>query len=150
MTLEKRTVVVVLGTPRSGTSAITRMLPVFGIRLGDDLVSPNLNNPVGFWEDVPTQRINAKLLALAGRHLGWPVFRREPVESAAEYAELLQEARRLLRGKLADDSVWAFKDPRANRLLFFWQRLFADLSCQDRYILALRNPASVARSLVIS
>jgi hypothetical protein len=147
---KNRTVVMVLGTPRSGTSALTRMLPVFGIRLGDDLVSPNLNNPVGFWEDVAIQRINARLLELAGRHLGWPVFRRERVEPSVEYAGLLQEARRLLREKLGNDEVWAFKDPRANRLLFFWQRVFADLNCQDRYILALRNPASVARSLVVS
>ncbi len=126
------------------------MLPVFGIKLGDDLVRPNLNNLSGFWEDVPTQRINTRLLDLAGRHLGWPVFRREAVESAEEYAGLLQEAKNLLKNKFADDSIWAFKDPRANRLLFFWQRVFSDLNYQDRYMLALRNPASVAQSLLVS
>ncbi len=150
MTWEKQTVVVVLGTPRSGTSALTRMLPVFGINLGDELVRPNLNNPSGFWEDVPTQRINTRLLELAGRHLGWPVCPREAVESAEPYAGLLQEARNLLREKFADKNIWAFKDPRINRLLFFWQRVFADLNYQDRYLLALRNPASVAQSLLAS
>lgn len=57
MTWEKPTVVVVLGTPRSGPSALTRMLPVFGIQLGDDWVRPNLNNPranrlLFFWQHV--------------------------------------------------------------------------------------------------
>ena len=44
-------VVVVLGMHRSGTSALTKALELFGIDLGTDLLPPQDDNPKGFFED---------------------------------------------------------------------------------------------------
>ena len=42
--------IVVLGTHRSGTSAITRGLQVLGVELGDQLIpSAVVNNEKGYW-----------------------------------------------------------------------------------------------------
>ena len=92
--MEKKVAFVVLGSPRSGTSALTRLLPVFGIDLGDEMVPPNANNPRGFWEDTAIQHINTKLLKLADRHLGWPGFSRSRVESSAEYGRIHRDAKK--------------------------------------------------------
>ncbi len=148
--MEKKVAFVVLGSPRSGTSALTRLLPVFGIDLGDEMVPPNANNPRGFWEDTAIQHINTKLLKLADRHLGWPGFSRARVESSAEYGRIHRDAKNILGQRFANRKLWAMKDPRMNRLLFFWQALFAEISCQDNYLVALRNPAAVADSLCAS
>ena len=144
------TVITVLGAPRSGTSAITRALPVMGAVLGDELVKPGLDNPTGFWEDIPTQEINVRLLELAGRHIEWPVLSRENIELSPSYPETKRRAVELLQQRLEADPIWAFKDPRTSRLLFFWQDVFRRIGCADRYVLALRNPRSVAESLMVS
>ena len=148
--MENKVAFVVLGSPRSGTSALTRLLPVFGIDLGDEMVHPNANNPRGFWEDTAIGHINTNLLKLADRHLGWPGLSRARIESSAEYGRILREAKNLLSRRFATRDIWALKDPRMNRLLFFWQRLFAEIPCQANYLLALRHPAAVADSLCAS
>lgn len=145
-----KAVITVLGTPRSGTSAITRALPVMGAFLGDQLVPPGINNPTGFWEDLHTQQINIRLLELAGRHIEWPVLSREKIESSPCYSDVKHQAVELFTRRLCTNPLFAFKDPRANRLLFFWQEVFREIGCADHYVLALRNPLSVAASLKIS
>ncbi len=148
--MQNNTSVMVLGAPRSGTSAITRLLPILGIGLGDDMVPPNPNNPRGFFEDTAVQWINTRLLETAGRHIEWPGFDRKKAESARDFSRLRQEAGALLRQRLANMDLWAFKDPRATRLVWFWQSLFSQNSCRDVYIYALRDPAKVATSLCAS
>lgn len=148
--MDNKTAIVVLGSPRSGTSALTRLLAAFGIDLGDEMVPANPNNPRGFWEDTAIQHINTDLLKLADRHLGLPGLSRTRVDSSSEYDRLHQEAKSLLGQRFATRELWAFKDPRMNRLLFFWQPVFAEMSCQANYLLALRNPAAVADSLCAS
>ena len=148
--MQTKTAVMVLGVPRSGTSALARLIPVLGIELGDEMVPPSHNNPRGFFEDTAVQRINVKLLELAGRHLEWPGFDRTKVQFAPDYKRLRYEAAALLRQRFANLDFWAFKDPRATRLLFFWQSVFAEISCADVYIYALRHPAKVATSLCAS
>jgi len=43
--------------------------------------------------------------------------------------------------------VFGFKDPRTSKLLPFWQDVFKSLSLDVYYVVALRNPLSVAESL---
>ena len=67
--------------------------------------------------------------------------------AAPGYAGLMDEAIELLRSRLAASSVWAFKDARTSRLLFFWREAFTHVGASGRYILALRDPLSVAESM---
>lgn len=60
---------------------------------------------------------------------------------------LRTEARQPIQAEFGASRFWGFKDPRTIRLLPFWQGVLADLGCDVRYVLVLRHPLSVARSL---
>ena len=142
-------VIVVLGMHRSGTSAITRGLQVLSVNLGDKLIGaiPG-NNDKGFWEDAEINAFNEALLEKldSSWHSLGPLD-----DQALLQEEFLSEriaALTLLKGKLSDNSVLAFKDPRVAILLPFWQAVFAELGMSASYLIAVRNPLEVAQSLL--
>ncbi|MDR2744920.1 MAG: hypothetical protein LBB66_06995, partial [Desulfovibrio sp.] len=49
--------IMVLGMHRSGTSAVSLSLRVFGARHGDSLVGGLSSNPKGHWEDIDVLRL---------------------------------------------------------------------------------------------
>ena len=51
--------ILVLGMHRSGTSAIARLLKIFGVSFGDNLMPGSAeDNEKGFWEDRDVFRLN--------------------------------------------------------------------------------------------
>ena len=141
-------VIVVLGMHRSGTSTVARALQALGVSLGDNLLDPAVDNPKGFWEDRDCFQINEELLRHLGSAydqpgLGWRISWSDPVvnDLSARAAEILKQ--RLLQA----GGVWGFKDPRTCRLLEFWCPVMAAAGYTTSFILAIRNPASVVRSL---
>lgn len=143
-----KSVIVVLGMHRSGTSAITRGLQVLGADLGPELMPAIAgDNDKGFWEDLGCYRINERILKKLD--MSWDAAAEIP-EASLTGDILVQEhhdAIALLRSRLAGVKVFAFKDPRTVNLLPFWQKVFYELGLDDRYLLILRNPRSVADSL---
>ena len=146
--LAGRRIVVVLGMHRSGTSAITRGLQALGVDLGDRLEPPDEeDNAKGYFEDVDIVALNDELLAEAG--LGWASvepFGDDVLTQLCRPANV-QRAAGLLRAKARGDRPFGFKDPRTTKLLAFWRFVFAQERCDVRYVLAVRNPLSVVRSL---
>jgi hypothetical protein len=141
-------IVVVLGMHRSGTSAIARAVKAAGVDFGDDLMpSAPGNNEKGFWEDQQIRRLNDRLLAALG--CDWSTVRwiDAGAFAAPDLQALREEACRLLDRKFGGATQFGFKDPRASRLLPFWQDVFRRLSLDERYVIALRNPLSVEKSL---
>ena len=139
--------VVVLGMHRSGTSAITRGLQVMGVSLGNKLMPPVADNKKGFWEDLDVVAINNEMLNFCGRcwHSIDPIQQID-VELLCDQG-YLSRAIGLLQDKIVGHKRFAFKDPRTAKMLPFWIRVFATGNLDVRYILALRNPSSVAKSL---
>ncbi len=139
------TVVCVLGMHRSGTSVAARMLNVLGVSLGpaEQLVRAAADNPKGFWEHQPIVELNDAILArLGGNCVRLPDFP-DGWETSPEMEDLRARARDILREGFGDTALWAWKDPRTCLTLPFWQALLPPL----RYVICLRNPADVARSL---
>jgi hypothetical protein len=142
-----RSVVVVLGMHRGGTSAVARGLAALGVSLGDNLWGAKPENERGYWEDRDVYDLNEALLAAleepwnSVRH--YDTRRLDPPRLEA----LLARGRELLEAKLRAHGNYGFKDPRTSRLLFYWRRVFAAASAEPRYLIAARNPLSVARSL---
>jgi SAM-dependent methyltransferase len=140
--------IVVLGMHRSGTSTVTRALQAMGVELGSRLM-PAVEgvNDTGFWEDLDLNELNIEMLGALNRE--WHSL--APVGEA--FVELLcgkgflSRAEELLRLKIGQSPVFGFKDPRVTVLLPFWQRVFALCDIDVSYVLALRNPVSVAKSL---
>lgn len=143
----QRSLIVVLGMHRSGTSAITQSLEALGVSLGNELLAPTPDNPKGYFEDVRVFDLNERLLAAFG--LRWsdlPLIGLEQWASSRVEA-LREEARALLEGRMAQFPLWGFKDPRTVRLLPFWHGLFEEMGLMPRYLVCKRNPLSTAKSL---
>jgi hypothetical protein len=140
--------ILLLGAGRSGTSAVARGLAALGVDLGDHLVKPDpTENPRGYFEDDDLRQINDDLLAAVGssnmslRLLSPAIFAQPSLET------LRDRAQSLIQRRYGRSPLWGFKDPRTVLTLPFWQGLLREGNYQDAYVLAVRNPLSVAASL---
>ena len=141
------TAILVLGMHRSGTSALTRVLNLLGVALGDDLMPPGEDNPAGFWEHQGVVDIHQHLLAALGRSWDDP----RPLPDGWLQTEAASRAQRelssLLQREFGSAPLWAVKDPRLCRLLPLWRPVLASLGIQPKVLLVSRHPAEVAGSL---
>jgi hypothetical protein len=142
----RQRVVFVLGAGRSGTSAITRALPALGVALGDKLRPGRGKNPTGFFEDIDLLDLSKRVRrSLAIRPESVRLIADEEWQSPA-IAALRDEAIEIIRRRFGQYAVWGFKYGRTFRILPFWEDVFARLGLDAAYVVAIRNPLSVARS----
>lgn len=141
--------VLVIGPGRAGTSTTMRALNLLGVDVGPEegLVEPGAGGPKGFWERRRIIELNERLLrSQRGTWRRPPRF--EPGWEAAEELEPeREEARAILREDFGDSSLWGWKDPRASLTLPFWQPLLAEVGCEARYVICVRNPLDCAASI---
>lgn len=147
-TSQKKRLIVVLGMHRSGTSAITRSLKSMGVSLGSNLISPvEGDNSKGFWEDAEVNTLNIQMLQALGsdwHHLSF--IEPEDVEFLCKKGYLVS-AVVLLQRKVKDCCIFGLKDPRMAKLLPFWKKVISQCQVDTSYVLTLRHPLSVAKSL---
>jgi hypothetical protein len=136
----------VIGAGRSGTSTLTRALMALGVDLGDHFKRASRKNPTGFFED-------ADLLAISKsvrRQLGLRADSLRLVNAAAfdpvALKPLHDQAITVIEQRFGDCPIWGFKYGRTLRILPFWQQVVDTLGHDPAYMIALRNPLSVARS----
>jgi hypothetical protein len=133
---------------RSGTSALARGLEMLGVYLGNDFLSPQPDNPTGYWEDRNIYELNERLLAAFGLKWEDVALIDDARWEEPEVEVLRSEAVKYLRSKFIDHPLWGFKDPRTIRLLPFWRSALHRLDVDECYLLVIRNPRSVANSLM--
>jgi hypothetical protein len=133
---------------RSGTSAITRALQVVGVELGNNLMPPIEDvNAKGFWEDLDFSALNNELLGALGsdwHHLA--SIGPDEVERLRENG-YFAKAVDLLSQKIGKSQIFGFKDPRVAKLLPFWNEVFIHCQLDTSFVLAMRHPLSVVKSL---
>jgi hypothetical protein len=136
----------VVGAGRSGTSAITRGVQALGVHLGDRLKAATGKNPTGFFED-------RDLLDIAKRARGRLGLRAESVAwidtaawRQASLAGLEREAVDVIRRRFGGVPIWGFKYAQTLRMLPFWEAVFRAAELDPSFVVALRNPLSVAQS----
>ncbi len=121
---------------------------MLGVYLGNDFLCAKPDKPTGYWEDRNIYEINERLLAVLG--LKWEDI--SLIDDARwqepEVEALLAEAIEYLRSQFLSYPLWGFKDPRTIRLLPFWQSALRRLEVDESYLVVLRNPRSVASSLL--
>ncbi len=148
MNIKRKNIIVVLGMHRSGTSAITRGLQVLGVNLGSNLMPANQEvNAKGFWEDMDINALNMEMYSAL--NIDWHFLGAiggKDVNYLKEKGYLIR-AIELLRLKATDSTVFGIKDPRIAKLLPFWKEVFDQGEFEVRYVLSMRNPLSVAKSL---
>ncbi len=145
--IEDKILILVCGMHRSGTSLVTKSLEVLGVELGDNLLPPADDNPKGFFEDIEINQLNIKMLDEIG--IAWHSL---SMPSQEEIKQLITKgynktAKEILYSKLVNTKIFGLKDPRIVQLLEFWNIVFDELNIKVNYIIVVRNPLSVAKSL---
>jgi hypothetical protein len=133
---------------RSGTSLLATLLMKCNVDLGapDRLLPADDWNRRGYGEYMPLVQFDDELLRAVGCSWNIPPDDQDDANIAAllTQPEYVDRGQALLHEMHTGMRCWGWKDPRLALLLPFWQRLLPDAV----YIVCLRNPVSVARSLV--
>ncbi len=121
-------------------------MAALGVDLGDNFKRANRKNPTGFFED-------ADLLALSKAvrlHLGVRADSVRLIQADELHhpslRPLQERAKAIIAKRFGNSPVWGFKYGRTLRILPFWEPVLADLAIEPSFVIALRNPLSVARS----
>lgn len=144
----QKKIFVVLGMARTGTSAISRALKVFGVNLGDALTSGNSEwNSTGFWEDREiVYGVNGKIFSRLDFAPYGMLTIPDADLSSRNIPDIHTVAAAILNNRLQHADFFGFKDPSTIKVLPFWREVFLTLGVQDYYLIALRNPLAAARS----
>lgn len=146
----RRRVLVIAGMHRSGTSALAGALHQLGAALPKHLIHPNDNNPRGYFESEVLYPLHDQLFSDAGcawNQLKGPTSDWFASEAADQWVNRLVD---VAKQEFPDAALLVFKDPRICRLLPIWKRVFEKLEIEAHYLLPVRNPFDVARSLQIA
>ena len=139
--------VLVLGMHRSGTSAVAGTLVKLGATPPKSLMVPNSANPRGHWESLALMALNDEILKSAGSSWDdWRTF------SASWYTSQIaedfsQRAVDELNKEFGNAKLVVIKDPRMCRMVPFWSKVFNDSRYTMRFIIPVRSPLEVSRSL---
>ena len=110
----------VLGSHRSGTSAMAGALSIAGADLPNEVMAPKHDNPTGFWEPKPIADWNDRFLASAGSQWHDP----RSYFGRSWFAELgrgrTDELVDLLGANYPGDRPIVLKDPRISLLTPIW------------------------------
>jgi hypothetical protein len=143
-----RPIVVVLGMHRSGTSLCAHVLSCLGVDMADDRLV-NLGNAKGHWERLELMALHDRILDRCNRTYSSPLhdLTLPPGWWAdPEVQAIKREIIAFLRQRIGA-MPFGFKDPRTARLMPMWYQIFGELGLAPKFVLCLRNPAQVARSL---
>lgn len=102
--------IIVLGSHRSGTSAVAGILHHLGVYMGDNFQEPNDANPKGYWEDPEFSEVNEHIYdSLKGSpHESRPL----PPGALNDRNKSLNHWYYLMEKRNKDHCVWGFKDPK--------------------------------------
>lgn len=138
--------VTILGVGRSGTSAITRGLQAVGVDLGNNLRPGSGKNPTGFFEDNDFLRISRRLKRTLGCRADSVRLLEEEEYDLPIVKKIEDDCVEMIQRRFGSSPLWGYKYARTSRFLPFFLRVFRRLGVEARYVYAVRNPISVARS----
>ncbi|MEM6334420.1 MAG: glycosyltransferase [Planctomycetota bacterium] len=150
MSQDGRSIAVLLGPHRSGTSVGTRLLGELGLRLGDDLVPGHRDNPSGFFEHREVVSFNRAAEAelgvnpFSGTRLLPPAGRWWEQGPCAEAFAGLEG---VFERELGGEGLFGFKDPRTVVLWPMYRAVFEKMRVRARPVLMLREPGAVIGSM---
>lgn len=136
----------VVGAGRSGTSTITRALQALGVELGDRLKAPTQKNPTGFFEDRDLLGIAKRVRSELGLRAESVALIDPQLWGSPALEVLTNEAEETIRRRFGRYPLWGFKYAQTLRMLPFWESVMARTGIKLAFVVAARNPLSVARS----
>ena len=143
----RRTLLLVLGMHRSGTSAYTNTFALLGAALPRSLMSGSISNEKGHFESSRLFLEHTKMLAEIGSQwYDWNALSKDFFKStlartlAARFAEIVRE-------EYQDAELIVVKDPRICRFVPIWREVATLLDATIKVVTPFRNPMEVASSL---
>ena len=122
-----------------------QILQGLGMRVSEDLIPAQEQNPYGAFEDREIFKIQRELL-LSVSTLTIPPG--GDWQSAPEVGRAVRDLGAIVEKSIGEaESIWGFKDPRTAYLIPMWNRIFNRLNVVPKYVLAVRSPASVIASM---
>jgi len=142
-----RTVVLVAGMHRSGTSALAGLLALMGADPGADLIGPDRSNARGHFEPRKIVAVNDGLLESLGARApgsgGLPADWRQRDETNRAREKL----KTIIMADFSRRDIFMIKDPRLFLLLPLYCDLFDDLGIAVKVVVIRRDQREVVRSL---
>jgi hypothetical protein len=144
---EPRSLVLVAGSGRSGTSLFTGILQRLGFLVPQPEVPADTTNPRGFAESQWVVDFHTRLLDRAGVQVAdaQPGAWARTADVGLD-EEVRRELRRWLAGRYREADHVAIKDPRLSWFLPLWRRCADDAGVVPRVVTVLRHPAAVIHS----
>ncbi len=145
--MPRKTIFIVLGMHRSGTSAMMGSLRILGIPTGGKLLPAQDDNPQGFWEQADIVATHEQILAALGSY--WHDVLPLPTNwwLRKDIQPFRQKLIGIVEGELEGSLFWGVKDPRMCRLIPLWSDIFSHLSCLPVFVNMIRHPLEVGDSL---
>lgn len=132
---------VVLGAPRSATSAVAKGMHLAGFDMGDRLLPANRSNPWGHYEDTVLVHLNDQILHACGGSWATPPTWPDPPDP-----DLVDRAISYIADR--GEPPWGCKDPRMVLVWPVWAAAFNQFNYDVIVVKALRDPAMSAVSLM--
>lgn len=135
------TSVIVLGMHRSGTTALTGVLALMGVDIGDDKKDADL------LEDVDIQKCNKRLLERYD--VSWKLEKPFELSNREFNLQFKKELKPLLERKFSNSMLFGFKDPRISLLVPLYRQALSELGVTNRLFIVMRRPLEeCAKSLM--
>ena len=143
----EKTIYILVGPHRSGTSVFTQILSTAGLDIGRSLMLPAADNPRGFWENQKIVNIHDGLLESFDKN--WSTAAQLPAGWLA--SEAAQKAKDAIYQILSTDFPMSapslVKDPRLVYLQPLWEQMAAERGMDIKTIGIVRCPIDVAKSI---
>lgn len=140
-------VIFVLGMHRSGTSVLTSCVNAAGASMSENLVGAVPCNPHGLFEDHDVINLNSLIFQHLSMHWADPGVMPKEWNKKSEIVSLLPAAIKVLENSKTSTSPLVLKDPRFCRTLPFWLEASNVLSYTTKFLITVRHPWEVAKSL---
>lgn len=143
-----RTVLLIIGMHRAGTSALARVCSLRGAALPRDVLPANAGNTSGYWEPKGVTELNERILDYFD--LAWDnPFASDLLPPPEEMpAQFRDDARRVLEQEYGSADLFVLKDPRCTLLQAFWRQALESLGIRVCPVVVMRPWAEVIDSLV--
>jgi hypothetical protein len=144
---DERTLVLVVGSGRSGTSLFSGIMQRFGFHVPQPEVAADSTNPRGFAESKWVVEFHTALLKRAGvqvadgRPSAWAQTARVAIDE-----DVRRQLREWLTEEFANEDHVIIKDPRLSWFLPLWRQGALDVGASPRFVTVLRHPAAVIES----
>lgn len=142
-----RSLVIVAGSGRSGTSLVSGLLKRLGCRVPTPEVPADESNPKGFAESQWVVDLHTRLLDMVNvqvsdaRPAAWAKTAKVCLDGNVQ-----AEVRAFLEAQFVKSDNLVIKDPRMSWFLPVWRRAAQDLGATPRVVVMLRHPAAVVAS----